>query len=110
VAASLYTLVCLGRTSGSEPAVTITIPGWVYRGMCIITIDRREAFHCHHWILLLPAWFLPLSPPGHWFVTGMVLQGLAYRDRCACIMDNPYTSKRDVFFSDAPCSEVVCRV
>ena len=109
--ASVYSLVCLGRRSGSEPAVAPIVPGMVYRGMCIVTIDHREACHLHHWILLLPVFFIPLPPAAHWFVVGMILQGLCYRDRFECIKDNPYTSRPSSGASTgAPCSEAVCRV
>ena len=110
VVASLYSLACLGRTSGSEPRVALTVPGWVYRGMCIVSIDSKDACHAHHWLLLLPAWFLPLPPACHWFVAGMILQGLSYRDRFECIKSNPHNPRLAASCAEAPCSEVVCRV
>ena len=110
--ASVYSLLCLGRKSGSEPTVAPTIPGLMHRGMCLVPIDHRQACHLHHWILMVPLFFMPLPSEVHWFVIGMILQGLCYRDRFDCIKDNPYRARTPACAStdDAPCSEVVCRV
>ena len=91
----VYSRICLGRESGSEPRLAVTVDGWLHHGMIVLPIDDQEAFHCHHWMLLLPLTFLPLTPSVHWFIVGMVIQGLSYSDRFSCFASNPYTEQED---------------
>ncbi len=95
VTSAMYSMLCLGRQSGSQPAFALTIPGILYRGMFFIAIDDNEAFHLHHWMLLLPFTFLPLPPAMHWFIIGMVIQGLCYSDRFEYFAPNPYTAQQE---------------
>ena len=86
-----YSATCLPRRAGGHPSVAPTVPEYMHRGSVVVAIDDKEALHVHHWILLAPLILLPLPDWLHWFVGGMVAQGLLYSDRCDCFVPNPYT-------------------
>ena len=90
--AAAYSVACLPRRAGEKPNVAPTVPDTMHRGSIVLSIDDKEAFHVHHWICMTPLLFLQLPDWLHWFVGGMIVQGLLYADRCKCFVPNPYTT------------------
>ena len=89
--ACAYSRACLPRHAKGTPALAPTVPDYIYQGSIVIAIDDNDAFHVHHWMLLMPLLFAPLPAWLQCFVATLIVQGLAcYSDRCDCFVANPY--------------------
>ena len=85
-----YSLICLPRQPKGKTLIATTVPNYMHNGSIIIAIDKDEAFHVHHYILLLPCLIAPLPSWLRAFVATLIIQGLCYSDRCDCFISNPY--------------------
>lgn len=90
----LYSMLALPSKEGSHPSISPTINGFMYNGMIIIPTDEQNAVHVHHWVVYLFLFLILLFLDKMYilmgFFTGLIVQGLFYKDSFVFSCKNPY--------------------
>ena len=75
-----------------SPNICVTLFPIMHNGMIIIPISETSAIHIHHWIFdsfIILLFNGLLDSEVIWFMIGMIMQGLSYKDRFHIIEKKP---------------------
>jgi len=90
--AIIYCAVVLPSKHGDNPAISLNIEPFLFKGMIIFPISEDTAIHLHHWIIygcLLA--FYNWIPIFLWaFFLTLTIQGIFYEDAFIIFVKNPW--------------------